>query len=160
MLDKYTKGFIAGTIAGIISSGNELLLVKGLKFGTSIYWDYAGRLTLGRMPKSIKEIVFSQIIQLFFSGVIGMGFTFYLSKVSRHYLLFKGIVYSWFVWFLTYAFFIIFKITPLDLVKFEDSVGDLISAIVFGIVIAGVYQYLNRSESNDSSGLSEQKSLV
>lgn len=141
-LDRFTKGFIGGALAGItMVIPNYLLYV--LDINRLRYLDWAAVLIYGSKPNTIGETVFAEMGHIFFAGLLGIIFVFLIPKLfssSNFYT--KSLIYSIFVWFGVYTLAIMFKLpflTPfLTKVTLGSAVSNLFGAITYGLVIAWI----------------------
>lgn len=90
MRDKLTNGFVQGLIAGAIANAADFIMVGWLKFGKLLYLDYAGVYIYGFKPETLGEKVFALAVQLIFSGLAGVIFVYWIDKVRKRNILFKG----------------------------------------------------------------------
>ena len=139
MRDKLTNGFVQGLIAGIISSAIDLILVGWFKFGNIRFLDYAGVHIYGFKPGTLGEKFFAQIIQLIFSGFLGIIFVYWIDKVRKMNLWFKGLIFSMGVWFLVYTITILFELKPLNKISLESTLENFLTSLIFGLTIAISY---------------------
>ena len=57
--DRYTVGFIAGTIAGFMADLTSLVMTHLFKFGKVGYEDFAAVLVFGARADTIGEVIFA-----------------------------------------------------------------------------------------------------
>jgi uncharacterized membrane protein YagU involved in acid resistance len=134
--DTFFRGAFCGTVAGIVKDlidfGFHLLKVKGLFF-----WSFASAVAYGRVPKEIYLNLFGLILEIIFSGFLGVIFALVASKIkTRHYLL-MGIFYGSMVWFLIRATIVCYQISPLD--NPSPPVRPLLTwtlSMLFGMILA------------------------
>ncbi len=141
--DRISVGFISGLIAGaamiVIDWGGYLL---GLYNERLLNW--ASTITLGRLPNTAFEVVFTQLEQILFSGFMGIPFAYVLLKLTSKNLLLKGWIYGVFVQEVTYALAIAFRLPNLEVHTFNATISHLLSASVYGLVLAYVLKRLDK----------------
>ncbi len=136
MNDRFLNGFIAGFLGGIAMSILNLISFYALNITEMLYLDWASVMIFGYRFATPLEAVIGQAGQLIFSGLTGILFAFLLSLVSSRYYLFKGWLYGLTVWFGSYALTTIFKVTPLIPVKPDTVMSNMVTASVYGLVLA------------------------
>jgi thiamine transporter ThiT len=135
MKDRFTNGFIAGLLGGVVMGIMDLVLYF-LGVVQILFLDWASVLIFGYRFATLLEAAIGQIGQLFFSAVAGVLFAFLLSFTSSRYYLFKGWVYGLVVWFGTYSMTLLFKVTPLIPIKPDTVISNMVMASVYGLVLA------------------------
>jgi hypothetical protein len=135
MKDRFTNGFIAGLIGGVIVGIFDLALFF-LGVVQIPYLDWAAVLIFGYRFATLLEATIGQLGQLLFSAVVGVLFAYLLPLTSSRYYLFKGWVYGLVVWFGTYAITLLFKVTPLIPIKPDTVISHIVTASVYGLVLA------------------------
>ena len=103
MNDRFVNGFIAGIIAALIT-GPISFAAKHFKLTELQLADFAGMVSLGKLPHTLAENIFASAVDLMVSGALGIAFAFLVPVIGSRYLLFKG-------WFLTGAFWYIYDST-------------------------------------------------
>ena len=142
--DAFTKGFLAGAIANIPSVIVDLALVKGIGFGQTTYADFAAVLVYGHRPEGLFSFIFAQLVQWFFSALMGAVFAYWIESTHKAYLNFKGIVFGLTLWFLAYVLAIAYRLPTLSKVTLDSSIEHYIAAFIYGISLAVVYQRLDQ----------------
>jgi hypothetical protein len=135
MKDRFTNGFIAGLLGGVVMSIMDLVLYY-LGVVQILFLDWASVLIFGYRFATLLEAVIGQLGQLFFSAVAGVLFAFLLPLTSSRYYLFKGWVYGLVVWFGTYSITLLFEVTPLIPIKPDTVISNIVMASVYGFVLA------------------------
>jgi hypothetical protein len=146
MRDKFTTGLISGGLAGLISSITDLGFVHLLKFGTHRYIDFAGVFVFGRPPHIWWEVLFAQLVQVFFSAAMGVLFIFLLDRIKKENLMIKGICFGVGIWFVSYVVTLLFKVPYLKTMPPESSVEHYLAAIVYGISLVKTLNYFTKPE--------------
>ncbi|MEW6522212.1 MAG: hypothetical protein AB1445_01355 [Bacillota bacterium] len=142
MPDRFVRGFLAGTISGIIGALVALVLIP-LDLTPQIdFYDFAGILAVGRIPQTLGERAMGVFVDLVVSGVLGVIFAFLLLGIGTKYLLLKGWFYATAIW---YAYYPLLLMIMAEEVKVMDVRTSLINAILagfFGLVMAAAYFWL------------------
>ncbi len=142
MRDRFTRGLIAGIIAGIapfiINFGAKFLNISNL-----VWSDFLGKFLLGKQPDGIAELVFTITVQFLLLGVMGIFFAFLLPLLSSQYYLLKGAVYGSVIWFCTYSLTFIFQLPGLEAIPINTAITHLISGILWGLALGIVLNWLD-----------------
>ena len=102
MGDRFMNGFIAGALAGLLSSLIDIFIVNILKFGTIRYIDFASILMYGHPGRNLLENIIAQFGQLIFSAVMGAGFAYFIKLTSSKFFWIKSVIFGTTVWFFAY----------------------------------------------------------
>ncbi|NLM94810.1 MAG: hypothetical protein GX165_04545 [Firmicutes bacterium] len=142
--ERFTRGFVAGLIAGAASSiadyFSHLLGIVEI-----LYIEWAAVLLYGHRVRTTGEAVVAQLGQLFFSGLLGVGFAYLLRAIDTDNYLFKGTVYGITVWFSAHVVAKLFRVTALIPVGPDTLLSDLVTAAIFGLVLAEALRRLEKS---------------
>lgn len=142
--DRFTRGLLAGIIAGIITKAYDILAYY-LNFSTFRWLDVAGIITYGRKPLSTVEAIFATLSTWFFHALLGVIFVYLIQRLfSSDNLFLKGWFYGVTCWFLIYALIIIFKVPEFSIIPLKTSVSNFIGASIWGLVLAAVLQRLEK----------------
>lgn len=137
MKDKFTRGFFAGIAGGLAANGVSLFF-GFLKITTLRFADWTGIIIFGHIPPfSTGEILFAIIGNIGFAGFLGIVFTYLISLIKSINLLFKGWVFSTFIWFFIYAITTLFKVEGTMPLPLNTAIANVITTSVFGLVLAG-----------------------
>jgi len=142
MQDKLTRGFVAGIIGGI--AANIWSFFSGaIGFTKLRFVDWASIIIYAHTPPfSFGETLWALLIQLGYTGGLGIIFIYLISKVTTRNLLFKGWLFAEAIWFLTYAITTLFKVDGAIPIALPTAISDFISSAVFGLVQAKALQML------------------
>lgn len=140
MNDRFVNGFFAGIIAAFVT-GPLGFAAKHFNWAELQFADFAGLLSLGKVPHTLAENIFATAVDTMVSGALGIVFAYLVPFIGSGYLLFKG-------WFLTGAFWYIYY--PLiTIVALEDITINVqthaINAFLaglFGLVMARAFYWL------------------
>jgi len=135
MSDRFTNGFVAGLVAGTTMSVMNYISHQ-IGIVDLLYLDWASVLLYGYRHETVLEAVVGQAGKLFFAGLLGSFFAFWLTIVTSKYLFFKGIVFGIAVWFVVHATATLFKLFPMIPIKSDTVFSYKVEAVIFGIVLA------------------------
>jgi len=141
--DRFTRGFIAGFVAGSAMSVFSWLSYHVLDWTELRYLDWAAVVLYGRKPITLDEVLFAQLGHLFFAGLVGVGFAFLIPRVTSMNFLLKSLVYSTFIWFMLYSVAIAYKMPFLSRISLESASSNLVGAIIYGLVLGPLLKYLD-----------------
>ncbi|NLN16017.1 MAG: hypothetical protein GX182_01700 [Firmicutes bacterium] len=141
--ERFTRGFVAGTIAGAVSSLADYLSHL-LGIVELPYVEWAAVLLYGHRLRNIGEAIIAQLGQLFFSGLLGVGFAYLLRAIDTEDYRFKGAVYGITVWFSAHVIAKLFRVTELIPVGPDTLLSDLVTAGIFGLVLAEILQRMEK----------------
>jgi hypothetical protein len=99
--DKFMRGIIAGTIAGLIKDIPPLIIYIAKLDIFPTYWDYTGMIALGKVPNTAFDILLAIIVEVAFSMAIGIILVYAISIIKTHHYLIKGAFFGAAVWFLS-----------------------------------------------------------
>ncbi|MCB8815038.1 hypothetical protein [Desulfosporosinus shakirovi] len=139
MRDRVVQGFIGGVFGAIVMNIIDWLIYFS-GFHNERLFDWASIVLLGKLASGTGEGIFAQLAQIFFSGFIGILF-YFLIRDNNH-LIFKGWIFSIFIWFFLYGAAIGFKLPHLENRALFAGISHFISASSFGLVLA---YYRNRN---------------
>lgn len=110
--------------------------------------DWAAVIIYGRLPITTGEILFAQLGQIFFAGILGTIFSSFLLKWTSENYLIKGWFYGILVWFSIYALSTILRIPTLAQHTFNTVVSHFISGSVYGLVLPYTLNWLDKEKVN------------
>ncbi len=140
--DRFTRGFLAGLIAGIAMNFFSAISYY-LNWVEIRFIDWAGVLIFGQLPQGVFEITSSVLGQLLFTGVLGSIYAFLIIIISSKNNIFKGILYSLFIWFTSYALGILFRVPDLTHFDLGTITSNFTGALIFGYVLALSLKWLD-----------------
>ncbi len=146
--DRFTIGFIAGVIGGVVMSILDYISY-GLGIVGLLYIDWASVFILGHRFENVGEALVGQWGHLLFSGLAGIVFAYLVIGVSSRYLYFKAIVYAYLIWFFTYAAILLFDITALKAININTALSNMVTVGIYGLVLAYVHKRLYFSAVRD-----------
>ncbi|WP_408956269.1 hypothetical protein [Natroniella sp. ANB-PHB2] len=142
MTDRFTRGLIAGIIAGVPSLIFNVSAYT-LNFTNLLWGDFMGLFLFGDRPVGVAEILFSSLAQAFFLGGLGIIFAFLLPLISSQNYLLKSSVYGLAVWFMSFAVAFLFQLPKLENVTLETVVSNFISALLWGLTLGLALNWLD-----------------
>jgi uncharacterized membrane protein YagU involved in acid resistance len=142
MKDRFTRGFVAGIIAGIPT----LVFNMGafyLKFATLHWADFMGIFTYGRKPIAFAETLFAIIAVYIFLSFLGIIFAYFILRMSSQNYILKGWVFGLSIWFISYAITILFNVPELAFIPLKTVLSNFIGASIWGISLALALKWLD-----------------
>jgi hypothetical protein len=133
--DKLTIGFIEGIIGGVIMNLFDLILV-GFHWADVRYIDYAAVFIFGNKPVFWFDTVLALLVHVIFTGLLGIVFAYLMDYISSKYYLLKGGYYGAVAWFTFYVIAFLHKVPLFIKTSWPTAVSDLVSSIVYGLVLA------------------------
>ncbi len=141
MDDRFVNGFIAGILAFLITTplafaAKHFNLID-LKFS-----DFAGILSLGKIPETLAERLFGSAVDAMVSAALGIIFAYLVPYIGSKYLLFKGWFYAGTIWYLYYPTISVVFLDEVN-INVKTALINAIFAGLFGIVMAQFYSWLH-----------------
>lgn len=146
-VDRVTAGFLSGILAAIAMN---LIDWTGylLGFYNEQLLDWASVILHGALPTSTFQIIWSQLGQIFFGGILGIIFAYVLLKLNSENIFLKGWLFGIISWFSIYAISILFRLSYMNIHHLNTTISHFLSASVFGIILAKTLTYLNKLANN------------
>jgi len=136
--DKFTRGFIAGMTGGLVANTASLLF-GFLGLTTLRFADWTAIITLGKAPPfSTGEILFALAANIGFMGILGIVFIYLIPLIKSTNLLFKGWIFSTFIWFLIYSVTALFKVEGTMPLPLTTALANVVTTSIYGLVLAQV----------------------
>jgi len=141
--DRFLRGFVAGVCGGIVMNlGSLAFYLSGL---TSLpFWEWAAIMILGKQPAGTIDLALAVSSHLFFTGILGILFTYLILLFSPAYLLFKGVVYALAVWFLIYGITMLYKVQGTVPVNYSTVLGNITGATLYGLTLSALLLFFER----------------
>lgn len=138
MRDKFTRGFIAGVTSGLVANIASLLF--GLLGLTTLrFADWTAIIVLGQTPPfSTAEILFALAVNIGFTGILGIVFIYLVPLIKITNLLFKGWLFSTFIWFFIYVVASLFKVEGTMSIPLTTALANVATTSIYGLVLAQV----------------------
>ncbi len=144
-MDRFTRGFVAGVLGGIIMNLWSLAIVISiLNWEIIRFIDWSAIIIFGDLPRNHLEGIFGFSMHLVFTGLLGIIFAFLIPHITSRAYLFKGIVYGLIANFISYAIPGLFQKPVITEHSLATVTSNLIGAILFGIVLAQTLYWLDK----------------
>ena len=148
--DRLTRGFFVGLAGGIVSNAFSFL-AGAMNLTTIRQADLIGLIVYAHTPPfGFGEIAFALLGHLIVSGVLGVGFAYWVPHVTSRALWLKGWLYSVAIWFAVYGITTLFKLPGTVPTPFKTAVADFVGATIFGVVLALALRALTPKENTNS----------
>jgi hypothetical protein len=136
MEDRFTRGFVAGILSGVPT--NAFSFFAGAMGMTSLRTaDLIGVVLYAYSPPfGYGEIVFALFGHLMVSGILGIGFAYFVPQATSRNFFLKGWIFSITVWFAVYAIGTLYRIPGTVPTSLNTSITDFASATLFGLALA------------------------
>lgn len=144
--DRISTGFVSGIIAGLAMNIPDHILSM-INLDDQYLFDWAAIVIFGRLPKSLGEFISAQMYQLFFSGFLGIFFSYLLLRLPSGNYLLRGWIYGVASWFFIYAFAIAFRLPYLETHSLNSVLSHNLSASIYGLVLAETLHRINSKNS-------------
>lgn len=142
--DRFTRGVIAGTIAGLALNVETLTFYYLVKVTTLRWLDWAAILAFGRRPANLQETIVAYFMQLAFSSFLGVIFAYLTPKISSQNYYLKGLFFGLAVLFILLAIVHLFKVPGLIYQSFGNILTSIIAVISWGLMVAFGLDYLDK----------------
>ena len=138
---------IAGSIAGIFGGISNVVLgviIKSLGWSDRALFDYSTTL-FGKetyADKGFPGFLMGVVTEIAVCIIYGIVFVYIIKFTSSRYLYMKGVGYGFILWMLLSSFGTIYNIPLFDYVPLDAAYTTLFTALIYGIVIAGVLKIM------------------
>ncbi|MHB1126747.1 MAG: DUF6789 family protein [Bacillota bacterium] len=145
---KLTRVIISGFTGGLaMFIPDYSLYLLGINKFRNLDW--ASIIAFGHTPMTTWESIFGEITNLIWTMLLGVVFVYIASRIitsSKLYL--RGFIYGVAMWFIINALAVMYKLPDLYL-TFGSVITNLISAIVYGLVLATMLRLLDKDLITD-----------
>ncbi len=140
-MDRFVRGFIIGVVAGLIKNGINWFSYSVLHFTKKTYAHFMTSFLLGREAKTGLDLVFAQIVEVGFGGLVGVAFIYFAYRTkNKENLWFKGGIFGSLVYGLVYNIGTFFRITYQMNIAIETAINNIFTSSIFGVLLGlGVY---------------------
>ncbi|MCK8826785.1 hypothetical protein MWH25_03370 [Natroniella acetigena] len=145
-MDRTYKGLFAGTISAIIMNSINLTFFYVFNLTEIRFIDWTGLVMLGRIPDNTFEIVYILIIQIFWTGSLGIFFCLLIPHLSSQGNIVKGGLYAFLLTFIFRSVVILYDIAPLNNISTTTSLINVTSAFLWGLILALILQRLEHKK--------------
>ncbi|HMM20257.1 MAG TPA: hypothetical protein PKA10_05930 [Selenomonadales bacterium] len=150
MEDKFTQGFAAGVLSGLITNIVDILMGSA-GWTTLRYIDWTGIVVLAHVPPfTLAETIFSFFAQILFCAGLGVFFTYLVSWIGTRNLLLKSWLYSLLIWFAIDGLTTLYKIEGTFPLPLETAMANSVSATILGLVLGQSLKVFTRPASASS----------
>ncbi|MDT3704260.1 MAG: hypothetical protein ROZ36_14785 [Thermincola sp.] len=122
MRDRFTKGMVAVTLAGIPAVTVNLTSYV-LKLSSLRHLDFASVMIFGNLPKTRGEAWFAFIVLLGFFRVLVSVFALLVPIIKNEYLILKSATFGSTIWFITYAITALYKVPELQRILLNSIIS-------------------------------------
>jgi hypothetical protein len=147
--DRFIKGVIAGTIAGLAKNIPDIFLHNVLKTSEKSFWDYASIIVSGRHPLGLFEQTYSFFFEIIFSIFLGLIYILLIPYLKTNYNFLRGAIYGGIVWFAIRAWVVSFQISPLLQEGRNTMIVNSLLSILFGIILEWIIQLLLKKNQHE-----------
>jgi hypothetical protein len=142
---KFGKGIMAGIAAGLIKNiPNAILHIFFPSLNKIAFWDYAGTIALGRLPKGPLEIFYALFLETLFSTFLALIFIHSRFLNQSDHFKWKGIFYGAWIWFMVRAAVLGFDIKVLLNENLGNSVTNLLLSMLYGCLLVCAIKALDK----------------
>lgn len=146
--DRFTRGFIAGLLAGICGALVWNLISRYvLHFATLSYWDFAAGIIFRKAISNMGEAIYSFFTVKLFFALLGIIFAFLTKNIRSNLLIFKGWIFGVTLWFFIYSMIAIYKIPILTNTTPQTCCSHFIEASVWGVMSGYFLNLLNKKSA-------------
>ncbi|WP_408956459.1 DUF6789 family protein [Natroniella sp. ANB-PHB2] len=142
-MDRTLKGLFAGIISAIIMNSLDLIFFYIFNLTESRFLDWASLIMLGRIPANNFEVIYTLIIQILWTGSLGIIFSLLIPYLSSQGHILKGVLYAFLLTFVFRAVVVLSDLTPLNNISTTTSLTTVIFAIVWGVTLATILHRLD-----------------
>ncbi len=144
MKDRFSRGLLAGIIAGVITKVYDLTAFY-LHLSTLRWFDFTATMIYGHKPLNLGEQIFATLGTWFFHSMLGIIFVFMIERLfSSDNLFLKGWFYGVAWWFIICVIFQLFKIPEFSNIPLKTTLSNFVGASIWGILLAAAVMWLNR----------------
>lgn len=135
MRDRFTRGLVAGIVAGIvpffINWGAFTLNLNTLRWS-----EFIGMLILGDLPATTGEMLFTIAAQFILLGILGVIFAYLLPLLSVENYQLKGSLYGLAIWFLAFIIVHLFKIGGIFEIPLKTAATNAVAGLFWGLALS------------------------
>lgn len=134
--DTFSRGFLAGTIAGVAMAAWSLL-AGSLPFPHLRIIDWMSIMIFAHAPSfTAVETGIAIVANTFFCGILGIGFAYMIPLIKSEKIYLKGWVFSLTVWFGIYVVTTMYKVTGTLPTSVETTIFNVIGSSIYGFTLA------------------------
>ncbi len=149
-MDRFYRGFTAGVAGGVIMNIWSLTSFHVLNLTTMRFLDWSAVMLYGTLPKTLGEEFYALLLQLMWSGTLGILFAFLVREYfTSQGLLGKGLIFGIISGFIIYAIPVCFGIQHLEFIPIRTAVSNHIGGAFWGITTAYTLGWLDSRLGNE-----------
>lgn len=145
-MDRFFRGLTAGIIGAIAMNLWSLFAVFILGWEVVKFLDWAGIILYGELPRSHVEGTLALLMQILWSGLLGVGFAYLIPYIKSEGYLIKGAFYGVIVGFIMYAIPTVLQMPVLGNLGFLTVLSNHIGGLIWGLVTAQTLYLLDHSK--------------
>ncbi|MCK8818011.1 hypothetical protein MWH28_11650 [Natroniella sulfidigena] len=145
-MDRTYRGLFAGIISAIIMNSLNLILFYIFNLTEIRFIDWTSLVMLGRIPDSTFEIIYILIIQILWTGSLGIFFCLSTPYSGSQGHILKGGLYAFLLTFIFRSIAILYQIAPLNDISATTSLINVTSAFLWGIILAAILDRLEQKK--------------
>lgn len=134
-MDILSHGFLAGSAAGVIKNSIDLFSYHVLKFSANRYLDHFSGTIFGHESQSMTEAVFALVMDIWFSGFLGVVFFLLAGKLKDTNHLVRGWLYGSALWFIFHMAGNVLRVPSFSGMMLESLLVHLVADSIYGIVL-------------------------
>jgi len=143
-LDRFFRGLVSGLVGGIAMNLWSLVSRFVLKWELLSFIEWAGVALFGDLPRSHLQGAFALLMQLLWTGLLGVLFAFLVPVVTSRGYLIKGAFFGVITGFALYAVPILFQAPFLTKHSFATVFSNHMGGLLWGLATAQSLQWLDR----------------
>lgn len=148
--DVFSRGFYAGLVAGFVMATGSLLS-DFLPFPHLRIIDWMAIMIFAHAPSfTVLETGIAVLANIFFGGILGIGFSFMITLIKSERIYLKGWVFSLTVWISIYVVTTIYKVTGTVPTSVETAIANVIGSSIYGFTLAYATKKLLYGETESS----------
>lgn len=144
MRDRVLIGFVSGLLGGI---GTDIVnwILFSLGYTEVRFLEWASAVFLGHLPVNTAEIIALQATQTIWDGLLGILFVVLIPLIEPDHLIFKGLMYSIFLFLTFRAISVLFDLVYLNDLPLNAFLSNVLCSIVWGVLTAFfILRFANR----------------
>lgn len=142
-MDRTFKGLIAGTISAVFMNAINLIFFYIFNLTKVRFLDWASIIMLGSKATTLPAAIYALIIHIFWTGALGIIFSYLLPEITSQGYLIKGGLYAFLLTFIFRAIVKLYNISFLSPISFQTSLTNTTSAFLWGITLAFLLKKLD-----------------
>lgn len=145
-MDRTFRGLLAGTTGAVVMNSLNLIFYYLLDLTEIRFLDWAGIAMLGSRPTTKPAIIYALIIQILWTGSLGVLFCYLIPKITSQGYLIKGWLYAFLITFIFRWIIVLYNVPLLANVSFQTSLINTLSASTWGLILAAGLQKFDANQ--------------